>query len=138
MRRVDRFRLHAFALQFAAGKPRIGPAFGAMTVQDVDPELGAQARNPSRCTPVAEPDIVGHGNAGQPKRAIVGKAAERNRIPFGSGIADNADFGPELSLAEREIVDVPEQSPRGRAQAMQDAKRRAHWTPRSKPSDGRG
>jgi hypothetical protein len=35
-------------------------------------------------------------------------------------------------------VDMPEKAPRGRAQAMQYAKRRTHRTPRFNPSDGMG
>jgi hypothetical protein len=79
---------------------------------------------------------MGHRNAGQPKHAIVGKAPERDRIALGLGIAHDADLGPELGLAQSEVVDMPEQAPRGRAQAMQYAKRRAHRTPRFNPSDG--
>src|SRR5262245_66683131 len=131
MRRVDRLHLLALTLQLTPGKPRIGPTFGAVTVEDVDPELGAEAGDAPGYAPVANADIVGHRNAGQPKHAIVGKAPERNRIAFGAGIADDADLGPKLGLAQREVVDVPEEAPRGRAQAMQYAKRRAHWTPRS-------
>jgi hypothetical protein len=36
-------------------------------------------------------------------------------------------------LAQRQIVDVAEQTPDRRAQAMQNTKRGAHWTPRSGP-----
>jgi hypothetical protein len=74
---------------------------------------------------------MGHRNAGQPKHAIVGKAPERDRIALGLGIAHDADLGPKLGLAQSEVVDMPEEAPGGRAQAMQYAKRRAHWTPGS-------
>lgn len=123
MRRVDGFRLLALALQLAAGKPRISSALGAVTVQDVNLELGGVAGDPSGDAPVAETDIVGHGHTGQPKHAIVGQAPECNRIALGAGIADEADFGPKLSLAQHEIVDVPEQAPCRRAQTMQNTKR---------------
>ena len=71
----------------------------------------------------------------RPKHAIVGQAAERNRIALGARIADDADLGPELGLAQRQIVDVAEQTPDRRAQAMQNTKRGAHWTPRAGTSD---
>src|SRR3546814_12985437 len=58
MRRVDGFHLLALALQLAPGKPRIGPAFGAVTVEHVDHELGAEAGDISRDTPVPQADIV--------------------------------------------------------------------------------
>ena len=89
---------------------------------------GAEAGDAPRYAPVSYADIVGHRNAGQPKHAIVAQAAECNRITFAAGIADNAHFGPKLDLAKRQIVDMPEETPGGRAQAMQNSKRRAHWT----------
>ena len=85
--------------------------------------LGGEASDLSCDAPVAETDIARHGNTGQPEHAIVGEAAECDRIAFGQGIADDADLGPKLSLAQREIVDVPEQAPCGRAQTMQNSKR---------------
>ena len=136
MRRVDRLHFLAFALQLAAGKPGIGPAFGAVTVKDVHVELGGKAGDAPRRAPVAYADIVGHGNAGEPEHAIIGKAPERDRIAFGLGIAHDTDFSPELDLAQSEVVDMPEEAPGGRAQAMQYAKRGTHWTPRFSPSDG--
>ncbi len=42
MRRVDRLHLQAFALQLAAGKPRIGAALGAVAVQHIDAELAGE------------------------------------------------------------------------------------------------
>ena len=130
MRRIDGLHLHAFALQPAAGQPRIGSAFGAMTVQDVDAKLGGEPGDLAGSPPVAETDMAGHGHARQPEHAIVGQTAERHRIALGAGIADDADLGPELGLAQRQIVDVAEQTPDRRAQAMQNTKRGAHWTPR--------
>ncbi len=133
MRRVDGLHLHALALQLAAGKPRIGPALGAVTVQDVDAELGGKPRDLADSAPVAEAEMAGHGNARQPERAIIGQAAERHRVALGAGIADDADLGPKLGLAQRQIVDVAEQTPDRRAQAMQNAKRGAHGTPVQEP-----
>jgi hypothetical protein len=101
----------------------------------VDVELGGEAGDAPRRAPVANADIVGHGNAGQSEHAIIGKASECDRIALGLGVAHNADLGPKLGLAQSEVVDMPEKAPSGRAQAMQYAKRRAHWTPRFNPSD---
>jgi hypothetical protein len=40
-------------------------------------------------------------------------------------------------LAQRQIVDMAEQTPNRRAQAMQNTKRGTHWTPRAGTSDRR-
>jgi len=108
MRRVDGLHLHAFALQPAGGQPRIGPAFGAVTVEDIGSKLSSEPRDLAGGTPVAETDMAGHGNARQPEHAIIGQAAERHRVTLGAGIADNAHLGPELGLAQRQIVDMAE------------------------------
>src|SRR3990170_6102960 len=137
MRRIDGLHLRAFALQLAAGKPRIGPAFGAVTVKDIGPKLGGKPRDLAGGAPVAETEMARHGNARQPEHAIIGQAAERHRVALGAGIADDTDLGPELGLAQHQIVDVAEQTPDRRAQAMQNTKRGAHWTPRSGTLAGR-
>ena len=138
MGRIDRLHLHAFALQPASGKPRIRPPFDTMAMQHVDPKLGAEARNLADDTPVAQTGMAGHGNTGQPEHAIVVQAAECGRIAVAAGIADNAHFGPKLGLTKRQIVDMPEETPRGRAQTMHNSKRRAHWTLHSNVQTGAG
>jgi hypothetical protein len=128
MRRIDRLHLQALALQLARGEPRIGAALGAVTMQHISPKLCRNTPNLGGCAPIAEADLPAHGNSGEAERTIVRQAAERHGIAFGAGIADHSDLGAKLGLAKREVVDVAEQASDGCAQAMQNAKRGAHWT----------
>ena len=113
MRGVDGLHLHALALQFLACQPRIGAAFGAMSVQHIHTEFGGKLRDLSGSAPIAEAETR-HRHARQSERAIVGEPPERHGIALHARIADDPDLCAHLRLAERQVVDVPEQAADGR------------------------
>jgi hypothetical protein len=52
-----------------------------------------------------------HRHARQAEHAIVGEPAERDGIPLLAGIEHDADLGPKLGLAQRQIMYVAKQAP---------------------------
>jgi hypothetical protein len=133
MGRVHRLHVLSLALQLARREPRIGAPLGAVAVQDIEVEFGGKPRDLAEGAPVSEADIALHGNPRDAERAIVDEAAHlgADLIAAALRVADDAYFAAELRLAHGQIVHMAEQAADRRAQTMQDAKRGAHWTPRS-------
>src|SRR5262245_51671461 len=134
MRCVDRLQFR-LAFELARRHPRVHAALGSVTMKNVDLELGGKAFHLAGGLQVAETEIGTHRNSDEAERAVVGEAGERGSVPFASRIANYADLGAELGLANGEIMDVTKQAPDGRMQAMQNAKRGAHRA-RTKAKDG--